>query len=36
MTREEIIAKIRKVEALFGGSEFAGEINAAAGSASNA
>jgi hypothetical protein len=30
MTREEIIAKIRKVEALFGGSEFAGEINAAA------
>jgi len=31
MTREEIIAKIRKVEALFGGSEFAGEMNAAAG-----
>jgi len=30
MTREEIIAKIRKVEALFGGSEFAGEMNAAA------
>ncbi len=30
MTREEIIAKIRKVEALFSGSEFAGEMNAAA------
>lgn len=30
MTREEIIAKIRKVEALYGGSEFAGEMNAAA------
>ena len=30
MTREEIIAKIRKVEALFTGSEFAGEMNAAA------
>ena len=30
MTREEIIAKIRKVEALFGGSEFTGEVNAAA------
>jgi hypothetical protein len=30
MTREEIIAKIRKVEALFGGSEIAGEKNAAA------
>ena len=26
MTREEIIAKIRKVEALSGGSKFAGEI----------
>ncbi len=31
MTREEIIAKIRKVEALFGGTGFAGEMNAAAG-----
>lgn len=31
MTRDEIIAKIRKVEALFTGSEFAGEMNAAAG-----
>jgi hypothetical protein len=30
MTRDEIIAKIRKVEALFSGSEIAGEINAAA------
>jgi hypothetical protein len=30
MTREEIIAKIRKVEALFGGSQFAGEVDAAA------
>lgn len=30
MTREEIIAKIRKVEALYTGSEFAGEMNAAA------
>lgn len=30
MTREEIIAKIRKVEALFAGSGFAGEMNAAA------
>jgi hypothetical protein len=30
MTREEIIAKIRKVEALFNGSAFAGEVNAAA------
>jgi hypothetical protein len=30
MTREEIIAKIRKVEALFSGSQFAGEMNAAA------
>ena len=30
MTRDEIIAKIRKVEALFAGSEFAGEMDAAA------
>lgn len=30
MTREEIIAKIHKVEALFTGSEFPGEMNAAA------
>jgi hypothetical protein len=30
VTREEIIAKIRKVEALFSGSEFAGEMRAAA------
>jgi hypothetical protein len=30
MTREEIIAKIRKVEALYSGSEYAGEMNAAA------
>jgi hypothetical protein len=30
MTREEIISKIRKVEALFSGTEFAGEMNAAA------
>lgn len=30
MTRDEIIAKIRKVEALFAGSGFAGEMDAAA------
>lgn len=30
MTREEIIAKIRKVEALYTGSTIAGEMNAAA------